>query len=466
MKPASLSLRLAMAVAAMGAALVVVLVALAYIALNHELTATAQSDLQAKRGQLEHRLLEDQLTPRQISEQPHGLLDLVVGHYNLHLSIFEPGANGRLLLNIRGNSAQSSIKRSQQKRFDEVVDSVEHKMLVTSTTMTLASGEQVLIQLAVDRTADEALIAAYFRSTLAALPLVLLLIGAGAWWISQQGLQPLRQFREVASRVSAQDLTHRLTDDDLPRELADLALGINLMLDRLDGGVQQLSQFSDDLAHELRSPISNLMGKAQVALSRERSADAYKSALESCTEELERLSRIVTDMLFLAQVSHPTLVAQLEKLRLEDEARKVMDLFQITAEEKQIELCLSGKGVIHGDRLMVQRALSNLLSNAVRHTPRGQRVYLDIQGDSAATTLSIRNPGSGIEAAHLPHVFERFYRVDASRSRDEGGTGLGLSIVRSIMSVHSGKVTVASTPEAGTVFSLHFKQFQVATTII
>lgn len=138
-----------------------------------------------------------------------------------------------------------------------------------------------------------------------ALPLLLMLIGIGAWWVVQRGLAPLQQFSRVAAKVTTQDLTHRLSPDNLPRELAELAHSINFMLHRLDGGVQQLSQFSDDLAHELRSPITNLMGKAQVTLSRERPPHEYKAVLESSTEELERLTRIVSDMLFLAQVSHP-----------------------------------------------------------------------------------------------------------------------------------------------------------------
>ena len=133
--------------------------------------------------------------------------------------------------------------------------------------MSLRNGEQVQVVLTLDRSNDQALLSAYLRSTVIALPLLLLLIGFGAWWLVQRGLLPLQQFSRVAARVTTQDLTHRLKLQGLPRELAELGQGINVMLQRLDGGVQRLSQFSDDLAHELRSPISNLMGKAQVTLS-------------------------------------------------------------------------------------------------------------------------------------------------------------------------------------------------------
>jgi two-component system heavy metal sensor histidine kinase CusS len=225
--------------------------------------------------------------------------------------------------------------------------------------------------------------------------------------------------------VSAQDLSHRLSVVNMPQELSELAHGINFMLHRLDGGIQQLSQFSDDLAHELRSPITNLMGKAQVTLSRERPAKEYKAVLESCTEELGRVTRIVSDMLFLAQVSHPAALVPFESILLEDEALKVIDLFSLSAEEKSVGITVSGWGKVLGDRLMIQRAISNLLSNAIRHCPAGQSIAIAIETQTEKVSLSISNPGVGIEHQHLFHIFDRFYRVDNSRSRAEGGTGLG-----------------------------------------
>lgn len=144
--------------------------------------------------------------------------------------------------------------------------------------------------------------------------------------------------------ISAQDLSHRLSVVKMPQELSELAHGINFMLHRLDSDVQQLSQFSDDLAHELRAPISNLMGKAQVTLSRERPAEEYKAVLESSTEELGRVARIVSDMLFLAQVSHPAALVPFETIALEDEALKVINLFSLSAEDKQISVSVTGRG--------------------------------------------------------------------------------------------------------------------------
>ena len=300
------------------------------------------------------------------------------------------------------------------------------------------------------------LLNAYLRSTLFALPLLLLLIGVCAWRLVKGGLAPLRRFRRIAERVSAQDLGHRLPEDGLPQELQTLARSINVMLDRLDNGVQQLSRFSDDLAHELRTPISNLMGKAQVTLSRERPTEAYKVALEDSIDELTRLTRIITDMLFLAQVDQPTVSLQMNPVTLGEEARRVAELFDFSAESKGIELKVRGWGTVLGDRLMVQRALSNLLSNAIRHSPEGARVDIGIEARDDGLHCWVENGGPGVAAEHLPHLFERFYRVGCGRSRMDGGTGLGLAIVKSIMQVHGGRVEVSSAVNGPTRFSLVF----------
>jgi len=458
MKPASLSMRLGLSVSLMGAALVVLLAALAYFALTHELDYLAKKSLDGKLEQIQHNLADD-MSAHAIAPQPHALLDLVMGHDNLHLTIYGKKSGTKLLLNLGKKSLEpvlANIPAGDTPNYRSWVDADGNNFLTASKVMLLNDGDHVRVLLSIDRSADEALLSAYLKSTLIALPLLLVLIGMGAWWIVQRGLSPLRQFRQVASLISTQDLTHRISVDKLPQELSALAHGINFMLHRLDCGVQQLSQFSDDLAHELRSPITNLMGKAQVTLSRERPPEEYKAVLECCTEELERVTRIVSDMLFLAQVSHPASLVPFEKIALEDEARRVVDLFSISAEEKQISLSIAGAGLTFGDRLMVQRAISNLLSNAIRHSPIGANISLLIEKHSETVSFSVGNPGIGIPAQHIPHLFERFYRVDTSRSRAEGGTGLGLAIVRSIMSLHQGTVEVSSLPGSFTVFRLIF----------
>ncbi|MFO2462291.1 heavy metal sensor histidine kinase [Pseudomonas sp. 15FMM2] len=458
MRSGSLSMRLGLTVSLMGAGLVLLLATLAYLALTHELENLARKGLENKMEQIQHSLAQG-LDPQDIRASPHSLLDLVMGHDNFYLTITGPSPANSVLLSVGAKSQKPLLldaAAGQTLGFVNWTDASGNQILSASSLMRLRTGENVRVLLSLDRSDDQALLSAYLRSTVIALPLLLMLIGIGAWWLVQRGLAPLQQFSHVAARVTTQDLTHRLAVDNLPKELSELAQGINFMLHRLDAGVQQLSQFSDDLAHELRAPITNLMGKAQVTLSRARAPEEYKSVLESSTEELDRLARIVSDMLFLAQVSHPAVRVSFQTVSLADEARRVMELFALSAEDKQLNLSLSGDGWVRGDRLMIQRAISNLLSNAIRHSPRDSCVSLLVENHAGGVSLSVSNPGAGIEARHLPHLFERFYRVDSSRARTEGGTGLGLAIVRSIMNVHEGQAEASSLPGGITLFRLVF----------
>ena len=458
MKTSSLSMRLGLTVSLMGAGLVVLLATLAYLALTFELEKLARKGLESKMEQIQHSLAQG-LDTRAIRARPHALMDLVMGHDNFYLTIVATAPDDRVLLSV-GAKPQAPLLTTYAHRetlgYLNWEDSFGNQVLSASSLMRLASGERVRVLLSLDRMDDQALLSAYLRATVIALPMLLILIGMGAWWLVQRGLAPLKQFSQVAAKVTTQDLTHRLAVDNLPFELGELAQGFNVMLKRLDAGVQQLSQFSDDLAHELRAPLTNLMGKAQVTLSRQRPPDEYKAVLESNTEELERLARIVSDMLFLAQVSHPAARASFTPVSLADEAQRVMELFALSAEDKQLSLTLSGDAQVSGDRLMIQRALSNLLSNAIRHSPQGAHISLLVEAYDGHASISVSNPGAGIEAHHLPHLFERFYRVDSSRARTEGGTGLGLAIVRSIMILHLGQAEVRSLPGGFTLFRLVF----------
>ena len=459
MKRASLSLRLGLTVTLLGAALVLLLACLAVFALDHELDSRARKDLARKMLQVEHNLRVD-LRSDDLGTRAHPLLDLVMGHDNLSLSVMAVNARHPALISL-GPAMQSqhllTLEADTRLTFHEWRDADGNQILTASSLMRLRDDTPVKVLMSLNRDDDNALLQAYLNSTLLALPLLLVLIGIAAWKLVQRGLRPLRHFRRIAGQVSAQDLGHRLPDSDLPVELADLARAINVMLDRLDQGVSQLSQFSDDLAHELRTPIGNLMGKAQVTLARERDGERYREALEDSIEELTRLNRIINDMLFLAQVSQPQTQVALSPVALADEVARVSELFAFSAELKDIILKRQGWGTALADRLMFQRALSNLLSNALRHSPEGRPVTVGIERQGDEVAVWVENQGPGIAKAHQAQLFERFYRVGAGRSRLEGGTGLGLAIVKSIMQLHGGRVEVCSQTEGPTRFTLVFQ---------
>ncbi|WP_282348435.1 heavy metal sensor histidine kinase [Pseudomonas sp. PS01301] len=462
MRPTRLSMRLGLTVSAICALLVLIMATLAYATLSRQLDARAVDALNEKLSQIEHSLAEGSSSVAEVVLHPHNLRDQIIGHDDYTLTILDSSSPRRRLLSLGGDEGKElpiPETDGRSKDYLHLTSPEGHETLMAYRVVRLLNGQHVLVLLSLDRESDVTLLSAFVKSSLFAVPLILLLVGGGAWWFVHRELKPLRAFRKVAAMVSARDLSHRMKVDGLPDELRDLAHAINFMLHRLDGDVQQLAQFSDDLAHELRSPMNNLMGKAQVTLSRERPPSEYKQVLESCTEELERLSRMVSQMLFLASVSQPSVPLATESIDLRSEAEKVMELFSHSAEDKGMSLVIKGHSHAIGERLMIQRAISNLLSNAIRHGPDGSTVALELEESRTEAVLAVRNTGEGIAAEHLPRIFDRFYRVHPSRSRQQGGTGLGLAIVRSIMSLHEGHVAVESELNGPTTFKLIFPQY-------
>ena len=282
------------------------------------------------------------------------------------------------------------------------------------------------------------------------------LSGMLGWWAARTGLAPLRAMKARAQAVTAHKLDQRMPAEAVPVEMADLAHSLNEMLERLQRDFQRLSEFSSDLAHELRTPISNLLTQTQVALAQPRDAAAYREILASNAEEFQRLARMVSDMLLLAKAEHGLLLPRTEPIDLADEVRALFDFYEALAEEKQIELRCSGAAVLSGDRLMLRRAISNLLSNALRHTPPRGRVTVSLARTPQAVLLQLANTGSEISPDLLPRLFDRFFRADKSRAHPETeGAGLGLAITRAIVQAHGGTVAVASA-DGWTRFTLSF----------
>lgn len=273
--------------------------------------------------------------------------------------------------------------------------------------------------------------------------LATLVSGVLGWWAARSGLAPLRIMKERAMTVTVHKLDQRMPVEAVPVEMADLAQSLNAMLERLQADFSRLLEFSSDLAHELRTPISNLLTQTQVSLTQPRDAHAYRDILASNAEEFQRLARMVSDMLFLAKTEHGLELPHREDIALADEVKALFDFYEALAEEKQIRLTTEGQARVVGDRLMVRRAISNLLSNAIRHSTAQARVHVSLSERDGHVVLCVENTGPTIGAQDLPRIFDRFYRVDKSRTHPESeGTGLGLSITRAIMEAHGGSAAV------------------------
>ena len=293
------------------------------------------------------------------------------------------------------------------------------------------------------------------RAFLVALTLLNLaavaLVMALGWWIARIGLLPLQRLSTQARALRPKTLSQRLQVDGLPVELEDLTIAFNGALGRLEDAYQQLEAFNADVAHELRTPLANLIGGTQVALSRPRSATEFQETLQSNLEELERLRSIVNDMLFLARADQGEAATGLTAADVAHEVEMTIEFFEPLLDETGTTVAIEGELRTQATMniALFRRALSNLLQNAIEHSTAGARLVVTISQRAGAIWIAVANPGATIAATHLPRLFDRFYRVDSSR-HDHGdvhGHGLGLAIVRAVATMHGG-ATVA-TSEAG-----------------
>ncbi|MEO8653264.1 MAG: heavy metal sensor histidine kinase [Ramlibacter sp.] len=444
---ASLALRIALASALFGLIVAGGAIGAGYWSLSKQLDVRLAAEMQGRHELLVH-ILAEVPSVEALAEPGHRFADLFFGHDDLHLALVEPGT-GRVLFSSSDVAANSDTARGHATAAPDATHSWFTPGGVRFSgmhgTAALADGKQLSYDLTVDRRHDVALLVGFIKATLLGLPLMLVVVALGAGLIARTGLAPLRRFNQLAASIGTKSLNRRITVSGLPGELSDMAVEFNNMLERIDEGYRRLEDFSGDLAHEMRTPVATLLGRTQVALSQTRSVTDLREVLEGNVEELERLSSLISDMLFIASAEHNAAFIHAETVDLVGEAQKVVEYMSFVAEEKRVRLQVNGKAPpIAADRLLIQRAITNLVSNAIRHAVEDSAVTIEISSNSSTATVSITNQGEEIAPANLERIFDRFYRVDSGRSRLKGGTGLGLAIVRSIATAHKGKVAVQS----------------------
>jgi two-component system, OmpR family, heavy metal sensor histidine kinase CusS len=327
------------------------------------------------------------------------------------------------------------------------------RVAVATAPAGLPPSHTITIQIAIDVSQKEAFLARFrlwfcviTLGTLAIFPVV-------GYQIARQGIRPVEEMAATARRISSTHLGERILAEGYPFELASLAGTFNEMLDRLEDSFERISKFSADIAHDLRTPVNNIRGEAEVALARARTIDEYRDVLESSLEEAVRLSDLIGNLLFLARTESPLMHLRLERVDVAKLLDGVREYYEASAADSGISLStrFGDEPVIAElDKTLMQRAVGNLVSNAVAHTQAGGWVVMATNSESAVVRIEVSDTGIGIPPEALPRVFDRFFRVDPSRSQASGGTGLGLAIVQGIMQLHGGKVEIVSEPGKGT----------------
>jgi two-component system heavy metal sensor histidine kinase CusS len=320
-----------------------------------------------------------------------------------------------------------------------------------------SASETYTLQLAQDRSSDEQV-----ERNFALLFIAVLLGGVVASAliaiiVTRRGLRPLRKMTESLGRIGPDQLKERIGSTGWPRELQPLAIAFDEMLKRLDDSFSRLSQFSADLAHELRTPIANMLGEAQVALTRDRTAPEYRETIESTVAECERLSRIVDNLLFVARVDAAREPIACQQFDARAAVEKIAAFYQTVADDHNVTISCTGDGQIYADPDLFERAVGNLLDNALRFTAEHGFIRVGLVRHNSDFEVAVSDNGSGIAAEHLPRVFDRFYRAESSRGSD--GAGLGLALVKSIVDLHGGSATIESNVGQGTTVTLTFPVF-------
>lgn len=459
MKRTSLKIRLALLVGILGLLQAAAVLAFSYITLENELDAQKRAVLRDKTQQA--RLLIDEMQDgAAVKANAFRLVELVSGDEELHMGVagsesgetyvaFSPEA-AESLKRLKTDTWQTNaflVWRSREK---------DAPMLSLSTAGKTKNSHPYEIVLTLNRSKDMRLLSGLLATAGTAAPFGLALVFASTMVIVALGLRPLRRFQHAVAGISTQALRTRLATDGLASEIQELAQEFNAMLGRLDDGVTRLSQFSGDLAHEMRTPLATLLGRTQVALSQPRTNEQLLNVLEENVEEVRRLTRLVSDMLFLAQADDARDVLDIQGVDLREEATRASEFLEMVAQERGVSISIEGSAQVMADRSLVQRAITNLISNSVRYCTASTVVKVRVTDAGRGASFEVVNQGAPIAAEHQEKIFDRFYRIDSSRVRDAGGTGLGLAIVRAVMTLHGGTAQANTTPAGKIRFALFF----------
>lgn len=437
-----------------------VLLLLGYMIANSVEKHFEQQDMEVLTGKLElaRHALEKVRTRDALEALPQQLAESLIGHHGLEMMVISP--EKKILFLTPGSQFPEVLKTAGGERIVKAtvwhsLDKHPRRGIASLAPTGIPGAAPALVAVGTDIVEHENFMSAFQATLWLVVLAAAVLTGFLGWIAARRGLAPLHAMRREVEGITARRLDSRLSASSVPTELAELAETLNLMLARLEDSFLRLSNFSSDLAHELRTPVSNLLTQTQVTLSKARTAHEYGDILASNAEEFERLSRIISDMLFLAKSDNNLVIPSREPVNLIDEVGSVIEFYEALTDEKNIALTVSGWGSVSGDRLMIRRALNNLLSNAIRHTDCGGRIIVHVQSTDGTVDLSVSNTGEAVAPEHLPSLFDRFYRVDASRQRQSEGAGLGLAITRSIMRTHGGDAAVNSV-DGVTTFWLRF----------
>lgn len=436
----SLSLRISLIFSIFTVMILIIMGTVIHQLVMHHFESQDRMQLEGKIELIENLLQQNPSNETYLISQ---LKDALVGHHGLIVQVERPV--GHVILSTAPTQIPKMewLKTSTKPLAEWQINQHNYRGLKSQQAKTLKNDSSQII-VGIDTTEHLHFLDEFRQQLLMIGSLGTVSLMVLGWFAAWRGLRPAQMMARVAEGISAQDLTGRLHVEHTPTELKSLAIAFNDMLDRLEAAVARLSDFSSDLAHELRTPINNLMTQTQVCLSRPRDIPAYQDVLFSNLEEYERLARMISDMLFLAKAEHGLCLPNLQQVNLHDEVDALFEFYDALAAEKGMSLNQVGKASIQGDQLMLRRALSNLISNAIRYGKKDTDIYVVLSQQTGLTSITLQNEAPTLNTEQRLRLFDRFYRADASRQRTDEGAGLGLAITKSIIEAHGASIAVDS----------------------
>lgn len=417
------------------------------LAINHHVIRHFSEQNQR---QLEGKIqLINNLLQQSPSNFQKNLDEALVGHENLSIQITLP--DGKILYQTKNLSIDSNALNTKNNTPSKWVtwqnNSHSYQGIILNKDILWANKVQTVQIIAGIEITENFEFLHFFKQKLVLIGIAgticLMFLG---WLATWQGLRPVRSMANISKSINANNLSDRLELKNTPIELIPLATAFNEMLDRLEISVEKLSAFSSDLAHEIRTPINNLMMQTQVCLTKQRDITEYQEVLFSNLEEYERLAKMVSDILFLAKAEHGINLQNLKTTCLEHEVSKLFEFYDAFAAEKNIEMKQKGHATAKVDPAMISRAFSNLISNAIKYGRSDSELIIELNENNHESIIQVKNripqEIQKLTQTQLSRFFDRFYRLDSSRQRIEDGTGLGLAITKSIIEMHKAKINV------------------------
>ncbi|MBN2109138.1 MAG: HAMP domain-containing protein [Deltaproteobacteria bacterium] len=418
-------------------------------------------------------LLEKQLN-RILADETHELLDDIAEHKNVirGCQMFESDVARRKYyqFEFRVLTAEGAVLYQSKRAWKMPFPDQGHKREFSTVhvpgksmpyrlferKMTLDEGSDLYVQIATEKRQEKDLLDRFYEHLLLAFPVVLLLSLLCGMMVANKPRKIIKGIARVANRISSQNFQERLPVPPAPDEVQELTLTINSMIDRLEKSFGEIKQFTADVSHELRNPLFALKGTMEVALSEERDSTEYRESMAECLERVNFLIKMVNDLFLISRFEMQKVNLDVTSFNMGEVVRDLHEFFLPMAQEKQLQFICErcDYAVICGDRTRILQLLSNLLDNAIKFTPEGGQVTIMLIKNESGIELQVHDTGIGIPQSALPHIFNRFYQVDSSRSASASGTGLGLQICKRIADAHGGMLSVQTNRDAGVTFTV------------